>query len=229
MSIRRTTIIALIGLTLAGCGGAAVIQKRQAEYQQAGIQIRGQFAAAHRDCQAEMDSHDLDPIRNKVELIKASQTAPTPFAMLIINTTPTEEEQVAITKWADARERCLAMVKQVISALALPLSMPANFQQQMKSGMLTFADEATRAVNFLIAGLYSAELTYAEFNKRRGEVDDKLSAGFNQWMRAMDAENTQRVVAEAQAAQQQFEAFVGLVQAIGCAKAKGAYAQALCR
>jgi hypothetical protein len=228
MGFTRAIFVACIVVSQTACGGAAVVQKRQAENNTAKVQIQGRLDEFRRQCKAEMDIHDLDPIRTKVELVKAGGS-PTPFSMLVNTATPTEVEKVALSRWGDLRGRCHELYSQAMTEIQLPPSMPQEFQERFKNGMVQFDGRVEQAINYLIAALYSGQMSYGEFNKQRADTGTQIAGVIQQWLKVMDAEDKQRVLAEAQAAQQQFEAIVNLAHAVGCAKAKGAYAQALCQ
>jgi hypothetical protein len=75
--------------------------------------------------------------------------------------------------------------------------MSPEFQQQVRDGLIGFTNQVLQTGNFLTASLYNGNLTYGEFNKRRGEVVLKLSAEFQQWTAAIDAKDKARILEEA--------------------------------
>jgi hypothetical protein len=225
----RRAIVAVtmapIALGLAGCGAAAVIQGRAAENAQVKAQLAPRFAEVQRECNSELESRRLDPIRDKV---KFTGTEPVPFRLLIISGTPTPPEKEAIVVWSDARADCAARLRQLFETMPLPASMPPEFQRQVRAGLAGFADRALQATNLLSAGLYDGRLTYREFNKERGEIVAKLTADLRHWVEAMDAEDRAQVVQRAEAAQREVDAAVTLVRVAACANARGRFARMMC-
>jgi hypothetical protein len=176
------SLLLLTAFTLTGCGAAVVIQTRAAEESQVKSQIEPLFAEVQKQCNAELQNHELDQIRDKVKL---TGTDPVPFNLLIINTASTPQEKEALIKWSADRASCASRLHQLFSTMPLPQSMSPEFQQQARDGLIGFANQALQAGNFLTASLYNGELTYGEFNKRRGEVISKTISG----VPALDSRN----------------------------------------
>jgi hypothetical protein len=227
--MRRTVQFAALlvtALTVTGCGAAAVIQTRSAEEAQIKGQIEPLFLEVQKECNAELQNHDLDPIRDKVKLTGVD---PVPFSLLIINTVPTPQEREALIKWSADRASCASRLHQLFSTMPLPQSMSLEFQQQVRDGLIGFTNQVLQTSNFLTASLYNGNLTYGEFNKRRGEVVLKLSAEFRQWTAAIDAKDKARILEEAKAAQEQVDAAITLIRVAACANAKSHFAQVMCQ
>ena len=220
-------MLAALSVVLAGCGASSVVTREQTQSKAASDQFRQQAAALSASCKQSIASTDLDAIRDKVELSRSATTA-VPVAMLVLTAKPTDAEKAALLIWSADREQCAALLRTFFQTFALPQSMPPAFQQQVHQGFVQFEDKVTQAVNYLIAGLYEGDLTYGEFNKKRAEADSEAYTVFKAWARTMDSQDSQRIAAEAAAAQAQLDAFASLAYKLGCAAAKGRYAQALC-
>ena len=72
-------------------------------------------------------------------------------------------------------------------------------------------------------------MNYAGFNKRREEVQSELRQELETWLAAMDAEDRENAIREAEVAPQKLEATITLIQAVACADARGRFARAMCQ
>lgn len=221
----------LIPVALTSCAGAAVMHARADEEAQVKAQLQPLFQNLAAQCAADEQSKDLDPIRDKIQMrLSLAGNEPVPFNLLIIETTPTPAEKQALIKWSDIRAGCASRARQLIATMPLPQSMTPEFQQQARDGFTSFVNQATEATNYLTASLYDGELTYGQFNKQRREVLSKVGVQLKAWTAAMDAQDKARVLQEAQAAQQQADAVIALLQVAACANAgKSHFAQAMCQ
>jgi hypothetical protein len=229
MRFIKFAIVCATAAVVAACGAAAVVQNRQAEVAQSVAQNRAILTEINKFCVALMDDHALDPIRDKLELLRTPNSSPTPVVLLVIGDFANTQEKDAIMKWSAARDQCGARSRDFAATLSIPASVPTELQQRVRNGIIDFQNQAAQGVNYLIAGLYSGQMSYGEFNKQRSDLDSKVVAGTRAWLAAIDAEDKQNVAAQAQAAQQQVDAFVAILEAAACAKAKGNFEKAMCK
>src|ERR1017187_1992530 len=133
-----------------------------------------------------MQVSDLDPIRQKVELVRApGDKDPPPFALASNESYPTDAERPVIAKWASMRDVC---IKRANAIRVTPASANAGekmtFQEQMAIGR-----ECSARVGELIVLLYRQKLTYGEFAQKQYEFGrDALAAelAFTQAVMARD-------------------------------------------
>jgi hypothetical protein len=117
-------------MMLGGCilvlGGCATAQ--QQETLAAVQRIKAELAQLNDRCKAMLDSRDLDPIRDKVELDRTDWSTPTPFSMLTNHNKPTASERQAIAKWGSIRDMCQSAVVQYSADCDDPIHLLANSQ-----------------------------------------------------------------------------------------------------
>jgi hypothetical protein len=152
-------------------------------------------------CISDMQSSDLDPIRDKVELSRTSTDTPPPFQIASNDTFPTPSERQVIAKWATIRDECIkrANATSHIPPSATPLQIA--FLQQDRA----FSVEVTGRVGELILALYQARLTYGEFAQKRYEIGRDGAAAERQFRTATLIADHDRQVQAQQLAQQQFQ------------------------
>jgi hypothetical protein len=127
--------------------------------------------SASEQCKADLDTPELDPIRQKVELYRDSWESAVPFAIATNDAFPTQAERVAIAKWAALREECIKRNNASLSASPSVSALQVTQIQQDRS----FAQAASAGVSDLIVSLYQQKLTYGEFAKRRYEITSEAS------------------------------------------------------
>jgi hypothetical protein len=225
---RAALVVTLLPLLLmAGCGAGAVIDGRKAEDAASINETKSVMERAVEQCAAEWKSTDLDPIREKV----AFNPGQASVKMLVNTERPTAFEQKALLAWASRREKCNNYLHSAISSIPWPASMEPGLKEQAKAGLNGHADRVLRSGNYLSASLYSGQITYGEFNKRRAELQEKLSADMAAWGALIDAQDRAGTLQKAMIAQQQLDAAISVVQAaasVACASAKGRVARAMC-
>jgi hypothetical protein len=156
--------------------------------------------SANSECREQLQTADLNPIRAKVELFRDSYDSPVPFAIATIDAFPTQEERVAIAKWATLREDC---VKRGNAAFSMPSSatpLQVTEIQQDRS----FVQAASAKIGDLIVALYQQKLTYGEFAKERYEITRDAAEAERQYRQSMQMADQQQRMQAQQLAQQQF-------------------------
>jgi len=81
----RSIAALLIALSTSGCGAASVIQQHNVEDSQSATDLAAAFAAMQEQCNAELKSPELDPIRDKVNFNSPSP----PLRLLVLKDKPT--------------------------------------------------------------------------------------------------------------------------------------------
>ncbi len=154
---------------------------------------------AGEQCKSEMDVPELDPIRQKVQLYRASMDEPVPFAIAANDTFPTDAEKPVIAKWATLRDECL---KRDASTPLPPTAnaMQVAFIQQERA----FGRQAGARVGDLILALYQQKLTYGEFAHKRYEIGRDAAAAELAFRQSALDQDQQRQMQAQQMAQQQF-------------------------
>jgi type IV pilus biogenesis protein CpaD/CtpE len=146
------SLVMIAAGAVAGCS----VEARQSGHptpdevrQQQDIKIRAENNAQARsiaqECGAQMASHDLDPIRGKVELARPENTEGPAFAILTndriptgSDAIPTGEERAAIAKWATIRDSCIQRINQFWASAPYPPSGGPLYRQKYFS----FSDQA---------------------------------------------------------------------------------------
>ena len=162
----RTVAMVMIFL-VAGCG--AMRQQQQVTIvrdAQAGLQ-----AIADRCMERMQSDHDLDPIRNKIEVFRLGLAGAPPPGMLVDQSHPTSHEKVAIAKWQGVREACA----QEQMRYGLMLTLPPNLQPLRDKLVLT-GRRTNERTGLLAAGLYDGRLTYGQFAAERMKNTDDMVA-----------------------------------------------------
>ncbi len=176
-------------------------QSRAAEAKQQADALRSQVQSENAQCASEVQSSDLDIIRQKIELFRESADAPVPFAIASNDTFPTEPERTAIAKWATIRDECNKRADAISNAGVAANPLQATILQQDRA----FRQEVTARVGLLIVVLYQAKLTYGEFAQKRYEIDRDGAAAERQFRAATLIAEHDRQLQGQQLAQQQFQ------------------------
>jgi hypothetical protein len=132
-------------------------------------QLQPLFQNISAECDADEQTTDLDPIRDKIQIrLSLIGNAPVPFNLLVINTKPTPTEKQALVRWSEIRAGCAERARQLFATMPLPESMTPEFQQQIRDGLTTFANQAVEATNYVTASLYEGQLTYGANSTSKG-------------------------------------------------------------
>lgn len=151
-------------------------------------------------CKRKMQGHELDPIREKVELIQDPEDAgAVPFAIATNDSFPSNEEKYAIARWATIREECIKQVTaaQTIPAEASPLEV-SEIQQER-----SFGQAASASIGDLIVSLYQQRMTYGEFAKKCYEIRKEAIDSKRRFRLAVQISDQQRQMEARQLALQQ--------------------------
>jgi hypothetical protein len=165
-----------------------------------GPDVIASIQLANSECKEQLQIPELDVIRAKVELYRDSWETPVPFAIATIDTFPTQQERIAIAKWATLREGC---VNRQAAALSMPPSatpLQVTEIQQDRS----FGQTAAAKVGDLIVALYQQKLTYGEFAKERYEITRDAAEAERQYRQSTQVADQQQRMQAQQIAQQQF-------------------------
>lgn len=108
--------------------------------------------------------------------------------------------------------------------------MTEDLKERARAGLAGFADGQLQTGNFLTAALYTSQLTFGEFNRKRAEANTARMASMAAWLATLNAEDRAQTVQRAEVAQQQAEAAAALLKAVGCAAGtKSRFVQAMCQ
>ncbi len=158
--------IAIVALLMVGCQGMPQQQsdaQRQAEERRARDEAaRADRQRVDRHCESLFRDAGLDPIRTKLGIARDGDST---FEMLLDNTKATDAEKAALIVWAKRKEEC----KNELVAHFRRFSPPVYPEHP------TIYEAGFTRFQFLIADLYNGVLTYAEFSRKRKE----LNADFN--------------------------------------------------
>lgn len=180
-------------------GGGQVTRSEEMRHQNETIAF--EIKSVRDQCKAELETHDLDVIRSKVELVRENWESAPPFEIAVNDTFPNDVEKIAIAKWATLRDACIKRTEsvRVIPENSTPLQV--TFIQQLQS----FGKKATGHIGDLIVSLYQQKLTYGEFAKKRYEISRDAADAQRQYKEAAQIADQQRQSQAAQLAQQQFQ------------------------
>lgn len=158
-------------------------------------------AALLSQCDAEYQTSELDPIRNKVQFSRKSFDEAPPFEIAANDAFPTAEDKKAIAKWATLREGCVKRFDAAhpISPNETPLQVA--FIQKDRA----FFKEAENKIGELIVSLYQQKLTYGEFGKKRYEISKDAAAAERQFRESTLLADAGRRMEAQSLAQQQFQ------------------------
>jgi hypothetical protein len=157
--------------------------------------------AAQAQCNVDYQTHELDPIRDKIEIVRMLTQNPVPFAIATNDSFPTNEEKKAIGKWATLREEC---IKRVSAATTLPPSASPIQITQIQQDM-SFEQAMTASISDLIVSLYQQKLTYGEFAKKRYEISNAAADAERQFRLSVQIGDQQKQEEAKRMAQQQFQ------------------------
>ena len=132
-----------------------------------------QLKEARDDCNTQLLTKELDPIRDKVELSRASSGSPPPFDIATNKAFPTAKERTAIAKWAKIREGCVNKGDEILKASNQNTNPMGSvfFEKQME-----FSRQTSGQVGALIVALYQMKLSYGEFATKRYEMTSSIAS-----------------------------------------------------
>jgi hypothetical protein len=165
--LRAVAAMLSLSACLAGCAAAQGHRFRQDMNE-----TKASNAALEAQCKAQMDTAELDPIRQKVELYRSAGGGAPPFAIASNDTFASDAERPVIAKWAALRDDCQ---RRSLALLVAPSSanqmQAAVFQQDV-----AFGKNAAANVEELIVALYQQKLTYGEFAQKRYWITSEAAA-----------------------------------------------------
>lgn len=160
-----------------------------------------------QQCSDEMANPALDPIRNKVELLRSDNDGPPPFLILSNSSIPTMSERSAIAKWATIREECFRRQIQFVST--------SNGDPLIRDKSFSFVRQAAEQINVLTVALYQGKMTYGEFARERTQIDESAEAARRDWLITAQAAEQERranrvqlAIQQEQVANQQYDAWL---------------------
>ena len=201
--IRSCTILAFV--TMNGCSVTHLVQEEG--YKSDVEKMNVQLQAAHQQCKDNMQSPDLDLIRQKVELNRTIGDKDPPSFLVASNEAfPIDPERQVIAKWAAMRDACVRAVNAIqVTPSSANAKERIDFQEQM-----SITREATAHIGELVLALYQQKLTYGEFAQKQYEFCRDAQAAEYTFTRAViERDDDQRMQDEQQAKQQYAKVVTG--------------------
>ncbi|ANB77332.1 hypothetical protein AYM40_35215 [Paraburkholderia phytofirmans OLGA172] len=198
-----------IGIAWADClpgtrgyanGGGSLHRKEAADAAKAQHDaLAAQYESALKQCEADMSTHELDPLRDKIQFARKFDDAP-PFQYASLDAFPSAADRPLIAKWATLRDDCIRREHaiDVIPPNATPLDVTLIKQEQ------AFGQEAEAKVGELVVALYQQKLTYGEFAQRRYAIGKAAVDASRQYREARLIQDQDRQLQAQQIANQQF-------------------------
>lgn len=132
-------------------------------------EIHDKFDALATQCKADMQTAELDRIRNKVELLRSLKDA-APDARFTANRSyPTNEEREAIGKWNALRQTCIARQEQISSVPVSATAAERAYDEEIRKMHTDFNGK----IGNLIALLSQGKLTYGDFAQQRYQISQQ--------------------------------------------------------
>ena len=183
-----------------------------------GTAIAQQLQSTTDQCRSSMSAAALDPIRNKVELLRESGDSPVPFQVATNTTFPSGAERDAISHWATLREAC----NRQSDAIPRVPSGATALQASVIQGSTQFYRQGEAQVGELIVALYNQKLTYGEFAQKRHEIGRDVVNAELAYRRSELEKDEQRSLQLRQIAEQayanQLNAMANYIQAVNARK-----------
>jgi hypothetical protein len=181
-------------------GGGSLHRKEAADAAHARHdELAAQFDEVHKQCVADLATHELDSIRDKIEFSRKLDEAP-PFQYASLDAFPTPVERPLIAKWAKLRDGCMERERAVNVIPPDATHQDETFIRQE----VAFGAEAEAKVSELLVSLYQQKLTYGEFAQRRYEIGKAAVDADRQYREARLIQDQNRQVQAQQVASQQF-------------------------
>ncbi len=158
----------------AGYNNGGGQQTRAQEVASHNVDMQSRSNALTMQCKASYETPALDPIRDKVELSRASSESAPTFEVAANNKFSSGDELGAIRTWAKLREECIHRDDNFLESV-----LQAN--DQISAANLdiikSLHHEVSGRVSELIVSLYQQKITYGEFAQKRYEIsrDAKLA------------------------------------------------------
>jgi hypothetical protein len=183
----------------AGYNNGGGSETRKLEMQKETAELEVNQKAAQAQCESDLQTSDLDPIRAKIQFWRKPDD-PVPFDIAVNNDFPSEVERGAIAKWASLREACSARMDRAnqVPAGATP-AQAAFFQQEW-----AFVKDASNKVGELVVALYQGKMAYGEFAQNRYKVGQAAADAEREYRASVAIADEQRQMEARRLAQQQF-------------------------
>jgi predicted aspartyl protease len=118
-------------------------------------------------CAFKMEDAGLDLIRGKIELMRdipvGDDNGPPPVSVVMNNSTPTNQEKIAIRKWANIHDECIRQEYSVAAEWTSPQ-------------LATLGRQIDQKINNLIVALLSDKITYSVFALKRVDITNQFLA-----------------------------------------------------
>src|SRR5579862_619967 len=176
----KRLIVPALALALTACDTVGNIR-----YDFDSSSFAGKSAAMANACAARMKASELDPIRNKVELVKDPPDGPVAFTILTNGNTPAGPEQEAIGAWAKLIEECQTAARPLLDNAPVPPEATASEVEKLK-GYIT--DAWIEGAKLRVA-LYNGQLTYAEYASKRLSTSEDALKTAERYAQDTDEEN----------------------------------------
>ncbi|MFM0140076.1 hypothetical protein [Caballeronia grimmiae] len=161
--------------------------------------LSAKFDDASKQCNADMATPELDPLRNKIQFARKFDDAP-PFQYASLDAFPSTADRPLIAAWATIRDGCVQRENaiDIIPADATALDVTRIKQER------AFGQEAEAKVGELILALYQQKLTYGEFAQQRYVIGKAAVDASRQYREARLLRDQERQLRAQQVANQQF-------------------------
>jgi hypothetical protein len=194
-------------------GGGQLTRAEETKDQIASINAQKQAVATQ--CEVDLRSPALDPIRKDVEVLRPWDGPAPLFEIASNNRFPTEAERDAIAVWATIRDVCIRRQLEIATVPQSASSLSTVVLQQDAS----YGAEAAARVSELVVGLYQGKLTYGEFAQKRYEIGHNAAAAEREFRQAVAIADQDQRAREMRLAQEQFRnnvaAWSAYTQAVG--------------
>ncbi|WP_125469824.1 hypothetical protein [Caballeronia telluris] len=161
--------------------------------------LAAKFDDASKQCETEMATPELLPLRDKIQFSRKLDDAP-PFQYSSLDVFPSAVDRPLIARWATIRDGCIQRESaiEIIPPDATPLDATRIKQER------AFGQEAEAKVSELVLALYQQKLTYGEFALRRYLIGKAAVDAARQYREARLLQDQERQIQTQQVASQQF-------------------------
>jgi clan AA aspartic protease (TIGR02281 family) len=180
---RRASVIAFSAIALAGCAAptqSATSPELISDQQDAEIMkaVTAGLQEIRDKCETRMQDNGLDPIRDKVELMRGIpedfDNGPPPFSIAANDARPTDQERVAIGKWASIRDECVQQEYQFYLSLPEAWNIPPD-----RDNVFWITHQEQQKITDLIVALDRSQITYSGFSRKRTEITNQNSSAID--------------------------------------------------
>lgn len=161
-----------------------------------------QFKVVHDQCQVDINSPELDIIRQKIELFKPSLNTAPSAEISTLDQFPSSAELGPIAKWQSLRDLCLKREAAVLQNI--PTSNDSVSESYIQQQRL-FAKETQLKIGELADALQNSKITYGEFATKSYELGKQAVNAQVTYKEAALVTDRKKQVQIQQFAQQQFD------------------------